>query len=437
VLWLLPAVALSIRPFLWHVDFFRGTGPYFPVIRALPLVLAGALVLYLWFRKRGLWRIEPLVLVLPPVLLALVEQPAATILVLWAACASYLLGCRLLRALLQTDREGPIACLAGLGVLIVLLAVAGKIGWYYRPVFFALLVIVTLAGAPFWSNLLRACSAPWNAWRGDEEMASSWVGLSVFATILFSGCTALMALTPVTAFDVLAYHFPLAAIYLRDHRLVMGRTLVQSFYPQGGEAMMTLGFALGGRPAAQLIMLVFFVLFLWIVLRIARDCASSRAAAFSGVVAAATMPFLHWTGSVPKNDLALAAFQAATLYAFLQWQKGRGAGWIVAGGFFLGHSFGIKHVALFGAIPLGLMFVCRVPGVKALEDSSPVCAGLRVLRFVLASAHVPDDRESYFSRGRRPSVSGRRPGTRHVRVVGRAALSVASLGTHVRWSSGV
>lgn len=44
--------------------------------------------------------------------------------------------------------------------------------------------------------------------------------------------------------------------------------------------------------------------------------------------------------------------QAASLYAFLRWLKTREPGWIAAGAAFLGSTLGIKHTALFGAVPL-------------------------------------------------------------------------------------
>ena len=105
---------------------------------------------------------------------------------------------------------------------------------------------------------------------------------------------------------------------------------------------------------------LFFFLFLWIAFRIARDCGENSSSALLGVAAAGTLPFLHWTGSVPKNDMAVAAFQLASLYAFLQWSKARGFAWIVAGVFFLGQSFGVKHVALFGGIPLAMLFAVSI-----------------------------------------------------------------------------
>jgi len=107
-------------------------------------------------------------------------------------------------------------------------------------------------------------------------MAGPWPGLTLGFATLFVACSALVALSPVTAFDVLAYHFPLAEHYLEIHRLQPTHMILESFYPQGNEVLQTLQFAIGGRPAAQLLVLAQFALFLWLALRLARECGASR-----------------------------------------------------------------------------------------------------------------------------------------------------------------
>ena len=81
---------------------------------------------------------------------------------------------------------------------------------------------------------------------------------------------------------------------------------------------MALAWSLGGQPAAQLISPLFWVSFPPASSPIARSCNLSNAAAFAGVVAAAMMPFAHWSGSNSKNDSAMVFFQAAALLAFLR-----------------------------------------------------------------------------------------------------------------------
>ncbi len=254
--------------------------------------------------------------------------------------------------------EAPIAVLLGLGSYILVLTAVGRLGWFYPLVFIAVLCVPLpfLLRTSAFSSMLH----PFRAWNGANGLATPTVGLTVFFAFIFACCSLLMMLTPVMAFDVLFYHLPLAEFYNATHRLQPVSSIPQSFYPQGFEVLLSLASSLGGRAAAQMVAPLFFLLFLWTAFRIARECGESPSAALIGVVAAGTLPFLHWTGSVPKNDMATAAFQLASLYAFLQWTKARGFAWIVAGVFFLGQSFGVKHVALFGAIPLAMLFAFAV-----------------------------------------------------------------------------
>ena len=76
-----------------------------------------------------------------------------------------------------------------------------------------------------------------------------------------------------------------------------------------------------------------------------------------GLVAAASIPFLHWTGSSFKNDFLLALYQMGSLYCFLRYREQLRDHWIYLGVFLLASSFGVKHTAAFGGVPLGLLYL--------------------------------------------------------------------------------
>jgi hypothetical protein len=92
------------------------------------------------------------------------------------------------------------------------------------------------------------------------------------------------------------------------------------------------------------------------VIAIGRLCASSRLGCIAGAAAAAALPFAHWTGSITKNDYPLAFFELAALYSVLRArQESDKSPWLLLTAFFIGLSLGVKHVALFAVIPLGLL----------------------------------------------------------------------------------
>jgi hypothetical protein len=171
-----------------------------------------------------------------------------------------------------------------------------------------------------------------------------------------------MMLTPPVTFDAVYYHLPLVQTYAESQRLALVPAITQSMYPQAGELLLTLGYVLGGMPAAQILPALIGVIYLWLTYRLGRCCRLGHSAALLGTAIAAAFPFLHWSFSVPKNDGLLALFQLSSLYCLLQWHAGRGSRWILFSAFLLGHGFGVKHTALFftaGLAPLLTLAVWR------------------------------------------------------------------------------
>ena len=353
--WFAATLALTVKPFLWHITYFRDTGIAYRFIQIFPAVLLIGALVFLRLRRNSFWRVEPL-LFLFPLLVVFLREPLGSFAVLWTLAAAYSLGRIVTKSLNLEPRDAPVAVQAGLGLLILIFTALGKAGLWYRPIMASLLLVLTIPVVFFWKDAVRTFKIAWTSWREDQTMSGPWPGLTVGFAMLFTCCSVLVALTPVIAWDVLSYHFPLAQHYLETHRLHPTFAIPESFYPQGNEVLQALEFALGGEPAAQLLVLPQFALFLWLAFRIARECGASRGAALLGAGVTGFLPFLHWTSGVPKNDLAMSGFQIASLYAFLRLQRDQHWGWLALGAFFLGQSFGVKHVALLGAIPLTILF---------------------------------------------------------------------------------
>jgi hypothetical protein len=65
---------------------------------------------------------------------------------------------------------------------------------------------------------------------------------------------------------------------------------------------------------------------------------------------------VHWTGSVAKNDLALAFYLLASLYAFIRWHENGDFGWIRLGVFFVAIAAGVKLVVLYALPSLAIFY---------------------------------------------------------------------------------
>ena len=104
-------------------------------------------------------------------------------------------------------------------------------------------------------------------------------------------------------------HLPSAMFYSAKQALVPLAGLDYSYFPQGFEVLMTAAHLFAGQAAAQMISPTFFGLTAFFVFVVARECGLARAPAIAATIFGTSIPFLHWTGSVAKNDIALALFQ--------------------------------------------------------------------------------------------------------------------------------
>ncbi len=349
----------------WQLDYFKSPGPQFHRIALLFLPgLALVAWIYSFVRKKGCWKYEPTALAVLAAAALLRYEPAAALTV-----AAFFLACSVLgRAALAgvglklTEPVERIAFgfAAGCGVMISALFVLGLAGLFYRGVFIAMLV---LPAAIFWRKIPEVLSdfhTLQRRWRDSPGLAHPIAGVAMVFAFLATVCTLMVMLVPSIIVDPVFLHLPSVQYYSLQHALKPVPGIDYSYFPQGIETIWTLVYSLAGQPAAQMISALFFLIFLMTLFRLARECGLDHTAAIAGVVWAGTIPFLHWSGSVMKNDLALGLFELLALYAFVRWLDHRNSGWnfrwILVGTFFIAQAFGVKHVALFGSVPLVLLY---------------------------------------------------------------------------------
>ncbi len=351
--------------FRWHLDYFRSPGPQF---HRMVLLFVPALALLAWvyavLRRAGLWKWEPhaLAILIAGACLAYEPRAFAVIATVFLTCSA--IGRFAFRSL-RLKLAGPLERIsvsfgAGAGLLSVVLVVLGMLRLFYAPIFLALLLLpLLLLWRDAWKTLLDL-RALFERWRASPDMRHPLVGVAMVFAFVAAVCALMLALAPSIAFDPVAMHLPSIQFYALTHALRPVPGIDYSYYPQGFEMLWTLAYVLAGQPGAQLMSALFFPIFLMMLARLARECGLDQGAAILAVVCAATLPFLHWSGSAMKNDLALALFELLALYSFLRWLEDRNFRWIPAGAFFLSQAFSVKHVALFGAIPLFLLLAYAI-----------------------------------------------------------------------------
>jgi hypothetical protein len=146
ILWLIPAVALTVPPFLWHLEYFKKAGPgYYRLIVLFTAALAVVAFFYPLLRRGVLWRYEPAALAGLVLAVCLFYQPVAVLVAVWFFTACYAAGRFCLEKLAIEPRSHAaglaLATAVGLGVAICLLFVAGLLHGY-RDWRFALLLAI-------------------------------------------------------------------------------------------------------------------------------------------------------------------------------------------------------------------------------------------------------------------------------------------------------
>jgi hypothetical protein len=377
-LWIAITVALTARPYLWHLQYFTRPAPKF-----LPLYLAGLALLGVamyWKRRPLRWELRGAAAFFAA--LFLVYQPVATLYAFWVWFVCFGLGRLLLGRLANGALEQVVLfTAAGLGLVSAGMFVLGLAGLYYQWVIVALLA---LGAAACWKNAARLGELFLRVERGYfAVLEGSPIKSNVCLTFVFvfSLLSALVVLSPEIAFDPVSFHFVFARDYALQHRLAAVPRLPYSYFPQNVEILYTLGFLLDGQALAKIVTYAYFPLAALALVLIGQRWFTARA----GLIGAAwfvTTPFIAWTGSVAKNDLALALYLLLALYGVLRWIEEERFGWLAAGVFFLGLSFGVKHVAILGAVPLAALILWgwrRIrlsAGQVALVAVIFVCSGL-------------------------------------------------------------
>ena len=356
--WIILTVAVTVKPFLWHLEFFRHLGPqvFAAYLGALALlIVAGFIYVRIRQSKPLLVAWEPRVFAGFFVAFFLFYAPLPALYSFLILFVCFGLGRLALERLAETPIEQlTLLPAAGLGLLSTLLFVLGLAHLLYRPL---ALVLLAVAALMFWRNAVRLRDL---LRRAGERYAACAVdplwGICLVFVFVVSLASAMVALSPEIAFDPVSFHFVLARDYALHHRLEIVPFFPYSYFPQGVEILYSLGFLLEGQATAKIFTYAFFPLVTMSVAMIARRWfTESRSGALVAAALLVTTPFISWTGSVAKNDLALALYLLLALYGVIRWSEANRFGWLAAGVMFLGFAFGVKHVAILGALPLALL----------------------------------------------------------------------------------
>ena len=156
--------------------------------------------------------------------------------------------------------------------------------------------------------------------------------------------TAMTALTPVTDGDALCYHLQVPKVFLMHGSVGFMPDLHETVYPLVTEMLYAVALEFRGPVACRGIQWVLGLVFAANVTALARPSLGRRAW-WAGAIALA-VPAVSNGMSAPLNDVALAAFGTAAIFAWVRLHERPSVTAAIVAGLLAGLAIGVKYPAL-------------------------------------------------------------------------------------------
>ena len=197
--------------------------------------------------------------------------------------------------------------------------------------------------------------------------------------------TLLSALAPVTDGDALCYHLQVPKLFLERGASFYDPDLHETVYPLLTEMLYTLALAVRGPVACRLVEWLLGLVFALNVNALARPTLGPNAW-WAGAIAL-LVPAINNGMTAPLNDVSLAAFATAALFAWSRFRDQPSFPAAALTGILTGLALGVKYPALVlaGLIGIALLFEILLP--KPLRSSTEsLHSKLRLRHLILFAA---------------------------------------------------
>ncbi len=234
----------------------------------------------------------------------------------------------------------------GFGALGLLTLALGLLGLITRPIFLAILGLLTVATGPGAIGLLKNFR-----WQRPPRSAALFLLVAL-------GMTLALALLPPTSWDGLFYHLKAPKLYLQSGFIRPGIDIPHLNFPSLFEMLFLLAMELRGDVAAKLIHMLYMLLLGGIVYLLATRSLRVRNGWLSLVFLYST-PLIVVVGAWAYNDLALSYYSLAALYTFQRWDETQNERWLLLAGVLSGFMMGLKYTSVVIVIFLVTMIIWR------------------------------------------------------------------------------
>ena len=240
----------------------------------------------------------------------------------------------------------------GLGILALAALLIGEAGWLNLVGLAVLLGVATelgvLAGARLASELVPWLQPGLND--GADRVAGAAVPtqrldrLIFLFLVLVLVATALAALAPVTDGDALCYHLQVPKVFLIRQAVYFDPDLHETVYPLVTELLYAIALEFRGPVACRCLHWVLGLVFAANVAALARPSLGRRA--WWAAALAVLVPAISNGMAAPLNDVSLAAFGAAAIFAWIRAIDRPTLASTILAGVYSGLAMGVKYPAL-------------------------------------------------------------------------------------------
>ncbi len=231
----------------------------------------------------------------------------------------------------------------GLGLISLAALVLGELGCLNRIGLAIELAIVFELGVVGWFRLARQ----WRAMRASRQFTEPLrpFDLAIAITTALVLCATLISATaPVTDGDALCYHLQVPKVFLMRGSVGFLPDLHETIYPLVTEMLYAVALEFRGPVACRGIQWVLGVAFALSVTALARPSLGRRAW-WAGAIAL-LVPAVSNGMSAPLNDVSLAAFGTAAIFAWTRLHERPSDSAALVAGVIAGLALGVKYPAL-------------------------------------------------------------------------------------------
>ena len=256
----------------------------------------------------------------------------------------------------------------GMGLTALATLALGELGWLNFVGLSVLLAVLVELGIIAWFNLFREM----RAWFRTRVRTRSRTSLSLFFAVclgLVLMGTALTAVTPVTDGDALCYHLQVPKVFLMRGSVGFAPDLHETVYPLVTEMLYAVALEFRGPVACRGIQWVLGLVFAANVTALARPSLDRRAW-WAGAIAL-SVPAVSNGMSAPLNDVALAAFGTAAIFAWVRLHERPSGKAAILAGLLAGLAIGVKYPALVLCGLLAPAIALRVMDRRSTGEAAP------------------------------------------------------------------